>query len=279
MSTFQLQEPVPDDFAFAAIIPFLPKIVALISAALAATAIGEIVRGPVSQALSTIFPHADAAVRNLSAMYVAGSLSRDEFVNASSVKQLQEPDKTYIVRYADYLHDKHVNDLLESQRKVLIREMESMANTLDGAEAKAFDIELDPLEAAVKSLEADLVKDRVQETKDALDDEISLDEVLTGAYESKLKSQVTAEAKITLTPQRISRADFLALAEPPMIEYLSPELDANRFPVVPELQQAGFDGMLTAGLISVAQLNYAREQGYDTALLVRAGEMISGVLS
>lgn len=274
------QAPVPADVKdpiFAAFLVALPWIAKLVGAAVVTVGVAEIIRGPLQQALNGVIPHEEAAVRNLSTMYVTGTISRDEFLNSSSIKQLQEPDRSYIIRYADFMANKKAQDEAAKSQRSLAGDLESYIKTLNTDDSKEFDSSLDIIEAKLKAAESALAKLNEDELDESFKSDIALDEVIVGSYDSALRAIAAKDPNEAPAVQRIAKADFLSLAESVLLNFLTVEAEAGRMPGVLALEDEAMKQLLDEQLITQAQLDFAITQGYDVALRLRAGEILAEI--
>lgn len=118
---------------------------------LVGAALTELVKGPLQQTLGGIFPHDDVMVRSIAAMYVAGGVSRADFLASDAIKQIVESDRKVVVAYADYM--KGLKDL--AVKNAANKGVEKVLNDIDSENEKlqkeADDIELDNYALAVNT--------------------------------------------------------------------------------------------------------------------------------
>lgn len=116
-----------------------------------ASFVAQLFKGPLDQVLSGIIPHEDPNVRLLIASYVAGAVTRDDFINASAIKQLEPKQQAMIIRYADFMRSKKEDSELVALNRGTVSELDDINKGYDKIAATANDIELDTYTLAVNN--------------------------------------------------------------------------------------------------------------------------------
>jgi hypothetical protein len=126
-------------------------LVAMLIASVAGGVLSELVRGPLEQVLGGVMPHEDVAVRSMVAMYVAGGVTRDDFLKSDAISHLVATDQKVVIEYADYMRALKNTALTNAANKGIEKILNDLNSDYEKVQKEADDIELDRFTNAVNA--------------------------------------------------------------------------------------------------------------------------------
>ncbi len=228
----------------------------------AASASAELIKGPLSQALSGIFPHEDVQVRQLVQAGASGAISMADFANASKIKQLEVSQRALIIRYVLFLR---IQKDLEPLRKLgleLVKLYNQLGERYDRNEDMMIDLEINPLILYANSLEKEWVKAQDDVEESVLAEDVRFSDSLARQLEKRVGTPELLKSARPARLELIAYKDFKRIAESELLLWLDGQAAAGNRPGLLEVETAVQVAIKDKKLLTVDQTQYIAENQY-----------------